>query len=298
MSKQGYAAPPPIPQVSMDKAHALLEQVRSMTDRLGANLLLLVTDREDVVKAALERSTLPVLLASSDADVLQGYGDRVRHVIPLHTPISGTVGSLVQLKEILLGAFFHGYVGVKDAVAVVVSAGDAMDLVMRYDVGRDVEIVHLQEELDDDVDLRVVERLLKLSIELAREGREGHPVGTLFVLGDADTVLRHSRPAVLNPFEGHPEKDRNILDDSLWETAKEFAQIDGAFIVRGDGVVLAAGRYVDTEGTLDVQAGLGGRHLAAASITRVSKAIAVVVSSSGTIRVFRAGRVIMVVGRS
>lgn len=298
MSKQGYAAPPPIPQVSMDKAHALLEQVHGLTDRLGANLLLLVTDREDVVRAALERSTLPILLATADHDVLQGYGDRVRHVLPLQSPLSGTVASLVQVKEILLGAFFHGYVGVKDAVIVVVSAGDAMDLVMRYDVGRDVEIVHLQEELDDDVDLRVVERLLKLSIELAREGREGHPVGTLFVLGDTPTVLRHSRPAVLNPFEGHPEKDRNVLDDSLWETAKEFAQIDGAFIVRGDGVVVAAGRYVDTEGTLEVQAGLGGRHLAAASITRVSKAIAIVVSSSGTIRVFRAGRVIMVVGRS
>jgi DNA integrity scanning protein DisA with diadenylate cyclase activity len=109
--------------------------------------------------------------------------------------------------------------------------------------------------------------------------------------------MRHSRPAVLNPFEGHPEKDRNILDDSLWETAKEFAQIDGAFVIRGDGVVLAAGRYVDTEGNLQVQPGLGGRHLAAASITRVSHSVAVVVSSSGTIRVFKAGRVVMVVGR-
>jgi len=142
-----------------------------------------------------------------------------------------------------------------------------------------------------------VERILKLAIELAREGREGKPVGTLFVVGDTDTVMHHSRPAVLNPFEGHPEKDRNVLDESLWETAKEFAQIDGAFVVRGDGVVVAAGRYVDTEGKVDVQPGLGGRHIAAASITRISKALAVVVSSSGTIRVFKGGRVIMVVGR-
>ncbi len=109
--------------------------------------------------------------------------------------------------------------------------------------------------------------------------------------------MRHSRPAVLNPFEGHAEKDRNILDESLWETAKEFAQIDGAFVVRGDGVVMAAGRYVDTEGHLEIQAGLGGRHLAAASITRASHAVAIVVSTSGTIRVFKSGRVIMVVGR-
>lgn len=281
----------------MDKAHVLLGQVRSMAEALGANLLVLVTDREDVVKAALAGSNLPILFATGDADLHEQYADRVREAVKLVQPLSGTVSVLSQVKELLLGAFFAGTLSVKDSAIVLVCAEDAVDMVMRYDVERDVEIVHLQEELEDEVDLRVVERLLKLAIELAREGREGHPVGTLFVLGDTDTVMRHSRPAVLNPFEGHPEKDRNILDDALWETAKEFAQIDGAFVVRGDGVVLAAGRYVDTEGHLEIQAGLGGRHLAAASITRASHAVAIVVSTSGTIRVFKSGRVIMVVGR-
>ncbi|HEX2021722.1 MAG TPA: diadenylate cyclase [Candidatus Thermoplasmatota archaeon] len=282
----------------MDKAHALLEQAKQVADRLGGNLLVLVTDREELVVAALERSTLPVVLATGDAQLLETYGDRVRTAVALTQPIAGTTGVLPQLKELLLGSFFHGILRADDTPIVVASAGDAIDLVMRYDIERDVEVVHLHEELADDVDLRVVERLLKLSIELAREGREGHPVGTLFVLGDTDTVMRHSRPAVLNPFEGHPEKDRSILDDALWETAKEFAQIDGAFVVRGDGVVVAAGRYVDTEGTLHVQSGLGGRHLAAASISAVSRAVAIVVSSSGTIRIFKRGRVVMVVGKS
>lgn len=282
----------------MDKAHALLESAKGLADGLGGNLLFLVTDREEFAQAALESATLPVILASSDADIVDKFGPRVRKAIHLHQPLVGTVGALGQVKEVLLGAFFQGIIGAKDVAIVIVSAGDALDVVLRYDVGRDVEIVHLQEELDNSVDLRVVERLLKLAVELSREGREGHPIGTLFVLGDPEGVLRHSRPAVLNPFEGHPERDRNILDDSLWETAKEFAQIDGAFVVRGDGVVLAAGRYVDTQGDLQVQPGLGGRHLAAASITRSTKAIAIVVSSSGTIRIFKSGRVIMVVGRS
>ena len=281
----------------MDKAGVLLAQVRSMAEALGGNLLVLVTDREDLVKAALAGSNLPILFATSDADLHQRYAERVREAVKLVQPLSGTVGVLTQVKEVLLGAFFAGTLGVKDSAIVLVSADDAVDVVMRYEVERDVEIVHMQEELEDDVDLRVMERLLKLAIELAREGREGHPVGTLFVLGDTETVMRHSRPAVLNPFQGHPEKDRNILDDSLWETAKEFAQIDGAFVVRGDGVVMAAGRYVDTEGHLEIQAGLGGRHLAAASVTRNSHAVAIVVSTSGTIRVFKGGRVLMVVGR-
>ena len=282
----------------MDRAHALLEHARTMGERVGANLLVVVSDREEIVRAALERSSLPLLLASGDEELLEEHAERVRDAIRLREPISGTVSFLPQVKELLLGAFFQGMLSTEDVAVVLVTAGDAVEVVMHYDVSQDIEVVHLHEELEDDVDLRVVERLLKLAIELTREGREGRPIGTLFVLGDTDTVLRHSRPAVLNPFEGHPEKDRNILDDALWETAKEFAQIDGAFIVRGDGVVLAAGRYVDTEGQLEIQSGLGGRHLAAASITRASRAIAIVVSSSGTIRVFKEGRAMMIVGRT
>jgi DNA integrity scanning protein DisA with diadenylate cyclase activity len=282
----------------MDRAHALLENARALGDRVGANLLVVVSDRDDVVRAALERSSLPILLATGSEEIVEQHAGRVRDAIRLREPISGTLSFLGQVKELLLGAFFQGMLTTDDVALVLVTAGDAVEVIMHYDVGRDVEVVHLHEELEDDVDLRVMERILKLALELAREGREGQAIGTLFVLGDSETVLRHSRPAVLNPFEGHPEKDRNILDDALWETAKEFAQIDGAFVVRGDGVVLAAGRYVDTQGPLEVQSGLGGRHLAASSITRASRAIAIVVSSSGTIRVFKDGRAMMVVGRT
>jgi DNA integrity scanning protein DisA with diadenylate cyclase activity len=281
----------------MDKPRTLLETAKRLSERFEATLLVLVTDRADVVRSTLDLVKLPIILASGNEELLETWGPRMRHVVRLTQPISGSVNVLPQVKEVLLGSFFAGELTVRDSVIVMVAAGDAVDLVMHYDVQRDVEIVHLQEEMEDGLDLRVVERLLKLAVELAREGREGHPVGTLFVVGDTEAVMRHSRPAVLNPFEGHPEKDRNILDDGLWETAKEFAQIDGAFIVRGDGCVVAAGRYVDTEGAVEVQSGLGGRHIAAASVTRSSNALAIVVSSSGTIRVFKGGRVIMVVGR-
>jgi DNA integrity scanning protein DisA with diadenylate cyclase activity len=281
----------------LDKSRVLLETAKRLSERFEATLVVLVTDRPDVVRATLEAMRLPIILASGNEEMLETHAPKMRHALRLAQPISGSVNVLPQVKEVLLGAFFAGELTARDSVIVMVAAGDAVDMVMHYDVQRDVEIVHLQEELEDGVDLRVVERVLKLAVELAREGREGKPVGTLFVIGDTDTVMRHSRPAVLNPFEGHPEKDRNILDEALWETAKEFAQIDGAFVVRGDGVVVAAGRYVDTEGALEVQSGLGGRHIAAASATRASKALAIVVSSSGTIRVFKGGRVIMVVGR-
>ncbi len=281
----------------MDKAPALLENAQHVSRTLGANLLVLVTDREEVVKAAIDESELPLMLATGDAQLHELFESKVKRSVLLSEPVAGTLGVFAQLKDLLLGAVFDGTLRTEDKAVIIVSAGDALDVVVRYDVEKDVELVHLREELDEDVDLRVVERLLKLSAEMAREGREGQPIGTLFVLGDTDTVLRHSRAAVLNPFQGHDEKDRNVMDDALWETAKEFALIDGAFVVRGDGVVVSAGRYVDTQGALNLPAGLGGRHIAAASITAVSRAVAIVVSSSGTIRVFKGGRVVMMVGR-
>jgi DNA integrity scanning protein DisA with diadenylate cyclase activity len=42
--------------------------------------------------------------------------------------------------------------------------------------------------------------VLTLTTQLAVEGREGHPVGALFVLGDSDRVVAQSRQLVLNPF--------------------------------------------------------------------------------------------------
>jgi len=79
----------------------------------------------------------------------------------------------------------------------------------------------------------------------------------------------------------------------LRETVKELAQLDGAFVVANDGTFVSAGRYID----VDVSApenflpGLGARHAAAASISRETKAIAVVVSQSSIVRVFARGEV-------
>jgi DNA integrity scanning protein DisA with diadenylate cyclase activity len=77
------------------------------------------------------------------------------------------------------------------------------------------------------------------------------------------------------------------------ETIKELAQLDGAFIVSDDGVVISACRYINasTDG-IDLPLGLGSRHLAAASITKQTNAVAVVVSESSIVRVFDDGEII------
>jgi DNA integrity scanning protein DisA with diadenylate cyclase activity len=148
--------------------------------------------------------------------------------------------------------------------------------------------------LAGDVAPEIFEGVLRLTTELAAEGREGRPVGTLFVVGDSERVLAQSRSLVLNPFQGHPESQRNILDPALDETIKEFSALDGAFVVRGDGVVLAAGtQLVPAVPPMQLPGGLGTRHAAAAGITASTSAVAVCVSqSTGTVSVFRSGQLV------
>ena len=118
------------------------------------------------------------------------------------------------------------------------------------------------------INARVLEQAVTLAVEIAREGREGRKIGTLFVIGDADEVLKSSRPLILDPLAGHPDEAKRIDDPNLRETLKELAQLDGAFVVSEDGIVVSAARYIDTvSDSLNVPLGLGSRHVAAGSST-------------------------------
>jgi len=139
----------------------------------------------------------------------------------------------------------------------------------------------------------IMEPTVELAIEIAREGREGHRIGTIFTVGDAGAVLERSRPLILDPLAGHPEAARHITDADLRGTLKELAQLDGAFVISDEGVVVAACRYLDAiTSDIDLSLGLGSRHFAAASISKVTKAIGIVVSESALVRVFADGALI------
>jgi DNA integrity scanning protein DisA with diadenylate cyclase activity len=117
----------------------------------------------------------------------------------------------------------------------------------------------------------VLHASLEIAVEIAREGREGRRIGTLFTVGAADAVLASSRAL----------------------TVKELAQLDGAFVMSEDGTVVAACRYLDaTVEDVSVPLGLGSRHLAAASMSRKFDLIAIVVSESAVVRVFYGGALV------
>src|SRR6478736_9640815 len=93
-----------------------------------------------------------------------------------------------------------------------------------------------------DYDPGIVESLIGLAVEIAREGREGRRVGTLFTLGDENAVLARSRSLILDPLLGHSEASRHVSNLNLRGTIKELAQLDGRFVVSRDGTVLSACR--------------------------------------------------------
>jgi DNA integrity scanning protein DisA with diadenylate cyclase activity len=142
---------------------------------------------------------------------------------------------------------------------------------------------------------QVIEGLIHTAMEVGAEGYEGHAIGTIIVIGDSTKVMEASRQLILNPFQGMSEADRNSLDPTIREAVKTFAALDGAFVIREDGVVLAAGRYLlSMRRDVKLPMGLGARHSAAASMTAETKAIAVTVSqTTGTVRVFREGEAVL-----
>lgn len=145
-----------------------------------------------------------------------------------------------------------------------------------------------------DIRPDVLLAVINVALEIAREGREGQAVGTSFVVGDTDNVMNHSRQFVLNPFHGHREEKRDVTDPGIQGSIKEFAQLDGAFIVSGNGIVEAAGRYLTADmSRVKIPEGYGSRHSSIAGITLVTGSIGVVVSQSGgLITLFKDGEII------
>ena len=204
-----------------------------------------------------------------------------------------------QVKTALLGCLARGVLHRGDRVICLsgVDRSRALDTLSVLNLGDKPGLFSLfdPKSIGGDLAPEVFERVLTLATQLAVEGREGRPVGALFVLGDSERVLGQSRSLVLNPFQGHPESARNVLDPALEETLKEYSALDGAFIVRGDGVVLTAGSHLMPlpAASTRLTGGLGTRHGAAACISASTGAVAICISqSTGTVSVYKSGHLV------
>lgn len=139
----------------------------------------------------------------------------------------------------------------------------------------------------------VLQSVLELAVQIAREGREGRKIGTMFTVGDEGSVLKFSRPLILDPLYGHSHAAKMIDAPEMRETVKELAQLDGAFVVSDQGIVISATRYLEAPSRYArLPLGLGTRHAAAVAMSQHTDAVVVVVSASSVIRVFDDGEIV------
>jgi hypothetical protein len=274
-------------------AHAIAREVGARVIMLYADVVEEDADLVDLIQDVDFRVILVSRRPSFQAP--SGWGDLCAIVRVPDIPMTRAG----QVKVATLVAAAENLIRMGDRVLCLTGIDESgtIDMLLVLDLGTEIEMFAdtAADPLPADVTPAVFERLLTLASELGLEGREGRPVGTLFVVGDSDRVLEQSHQLVINPFQGYPEAERNILDPRLEETVKEFSAIDGAFVIRGDGVMLSAGRYLAPRGKLDepLPQGLGTRHEVAAEITMTTAAIALCISqSTGTVSIFRRGRLV------
>lgn len=277
----------------LETACAIAKKTHSKGVLLYADM---IEDYEALAKIGQEKQ-VDLILAIKDEASFQEASEIFKKILRIpNVPL----GRINQVKMAIIQALSKGLVkkGDKWVCLSGIPQTKALDNLLVLEFGKEFEIISSPDlpVISEIVMPEVFDTLLTLALELSSEGKEGRkPAGTIFVLGKHEEVLKFSHPMVINPFQGYPEEERNILDHRLKETVKEFSSIDGAFIIREDGVILAAGRHLDASGeNIEIPLGLGSRHRAAAGITRLTDALAIVISEeTGGVRIFHHGKIFM-----
>jgi DNA integrity scanning protein DisA with diadenylate cyclase activity len=281
----------------------LLKTARQLARELPADAVLLLTETDLDWEAVLEElAGCRLLVAAQDGALTQklreNAGLSVLDIDPGPTPTQERM-SLALLEAVASEKLQTGahVVALYNGIEAEVDQPEQIDSLSVIHLGEHLERLSAQDlrKLDTQVPLETLRAVVDLATEIGREGREGKPVGTMFVVGDTRKVMSMARPINFNPFRGYSEVERDIRDRKVREQIKDIAQLEGALIIRRDGVAEAACMYLDVlaEG-ITLSKGLGTRHWAAAAISRKSKAIAVAVSqSSGAVRIFQNGEVVL-----
>jgi DNA integrity scanning protein DisA with diadenylate cyclase activity len=276
---------------------SLLQSANHLAGQLGVDVILIVTDRPyDFQAIVRELKQVRLVVASGNDDAhLAASLDDVDFVPLINEPQTRQV----QLSQALLEAIADDLLQTGSRIIAVYPGYERDNLDSLSIISLSEHLAKLTardlQRLETQVPLETLRRVVDLAVEIGREGREGRAVGTMFVVGQHRRVLEMSHEQVHDPFRGYNKSERSIRSARVRESIKELAQIDGAFIISSDGTVIAAGRIIDAPAkALTLSKGLGSRHWAAAAISKATKAIAITVSqSTGTVRLFQDGRVVL-----
>ena len=253
-------------------------------------------DSESVSKEPTESPLPRLIVVANTKDELAGANEEGFDCIELEM---WDYPTNERLSQALLEAISDELVPTRSSVVTLYGGfgADEIDSISltHLDEHFDRLTIHDLRNLEMTVPLDVLKTVVDLAIEIGSDGREGKPVGTMFVIGDSRKVLEQSSPAGFDPVRGYGREERDIMDSKVREGIKEIAQLDGAFIVSSKGIVEASCRTLaSTAKNITLSKGLGSRHMAAATISKSCKAVAVAVSqTSGAVRIFQNGEVVL-----
>jgi len=258
-------------------------------EEFDPSCILLFTQSEDLMEKIADQLDDEDLTIFTKRTALSSFlgNSKVRLRKIKNSPAVG-LDVLDQVKDLVLSCAAEGLVDRDERVMLVIATD--VQTVLTFEMS-DIGVVNLKDEVENRIQLDVLESAFNLGTKIAKEGKEGFPAGALFIMGDMNKVLNNTTDSVRNPLQGSAEEELNIKDKDNWNTIKEFSMLDGALILDKFGNPVAAGRYVMFGDGFkkEVEEGLGGRHLAASYISRSTEAISLVVSSEGTIRVYKDG---------
>lgn len=275
----------------------LLASTRRLVEEVQAQAVVLLADLPyDFAHIRNELHPVRLVVATDKVELFRTVLDDDVDLVPL---VQEPESRRLQLSQALLEAIADELLQSGDKVVALYPGFELHDIDTLSVISLGEHLARLTsrdlQRLETQVPLETLRTVVDLAIEIGREGREGKPVGTLFVVGQHRKVLKMSHEQVHDPFRGYSAKERLIRDARVRESIKEIAQLDGAFIISAEGVVLSAGRHLDAPaGGISLSKGLGARHWAAAAISKATKAIAIAVSeSTGTVRLFQDGKVVL-----
>lgn len=276
----------------------LLENALRLAEDIGSDKVFLFMNSDKGCKNLLESASFDqqkiviILPKNKNLTGCNLYSHTVIHTW------SGNQSRFSRIKYAFLQAVLQDVIQPDSKVVCVLGAWgrDHLDTITVHDLA-----LSWSEEFPFDPRLLLnkvffptVIAVIDIALDIGALGREGKSVGTSFIIGDADQIMNSSHQAVFNPFLGYPAEKRSITLPEVVESIKELAKLDGAFVISGSGLVEAAGRHLDAVTTVTRQLmGLGSRHRAAAGITILCKAVAVVVSeSTGRVTIIENGNVV------
>lgn len=286
----------------MDLTEAMVKAGMGLAEDVNAKALVLITETSETLDLVLKhnKSGIPIIAVtpreSTYQDLLK-YKDKNKIRI-IKLPVRGASG-LSLIDDVVADAYNRKFLNEND---LVVAIGSTLlkeaDSLMIYRVQKellDQSIYNYLKEIG--VEKKVFDTVLSIALELGREGRDGRLIGTAFLIGDSDRIMKNSKQLILNPFEGQNREERIITNQELRESIKELAQLDGVFVISGDGVIKAAGRYLTANTKAEgIPRGLGARHAAVGATTANTDSLGITVSQSGGIvRIFKKGKIIMTI---